>query len=127
MCLCLFYFLTLFHFVFKKTIYINIIILLLISEPVFFIIYSSISPYLYSLRRKFTKESKKVRKQENTLSTKKATKKKKKNLSFFWFVFMVESVFSFFSLFFLDRFLGRKRIFLFSYSAFFYKFPPQAI
>ena len=72
-----------------------------------------------TLRREFMKENKKLRKQENTLSTKNkkrentlSTKKaiKKKKLSLF-----------------LDNFLGRVLVFLFSYFlVFFYTFPPQA-
>ena len=44
---------------------------------------------------------------------------------FFLVAFLVESVFSFFFFFFLGRFLGRKRVFFFSYLlVFFFKFPP---
>ena len=47
------------------------------------------------------------------------------NESLFLF-FFVESAFSFFLLFFLDRFLGRKRVFLYSYfHVFIYEFPPN--
>jgi len=69
---------------------------------------------VFFLRWEFIKENKKVRKRENTLSTEKVTKKTIKNRKFilvFSFAFFVESVFSFF---FLDRFLGRKRVFLLS-------------
>ena len=55
------------------------------------------------------------------LSTKKTIKNKRR----FFLFFLVENVFS---SFFLDRFLGRKRVFLFSYFlVFFYKFPPLVI
>ena len=68
-----------------------------------------------NLRREFIKGNKKVRKKKgSTLSTRKPTK----------VAFLVQSVFSFFFLdrfrffsflFFLDRFLGRERVLLFSY------------
>ena len=57
------------------------------------------------------KENKKVRKQQNTLSTKKATKNKFKNFLFFLIVFLVESVFPFFFSYFL---------------VLIYEFPPEA-
>ena len=58
------------------------------------------------LASEFIKENKKVRKQENKNSTKTATKKREKKN-------------------FLDYFLGRVLVFLFScYLTFFYKFPP---
>ena len=55
------------------------------------------------------------RKQENILSTKKVIKKKRKFFLFFLDGFFAESVFSFFFSCFLDRFLGRVLVFLFSF------------
>ena len=67
--------------------------------------------------------------QDNTLSNKKASKKNRKKL-FFLIVFLVGSLFSCASSFFLDRvracFLERVRIILFSYFLFFFcKLPAQ--
>ena len=62
---------------------------------------------------------------QNKNSTKKLTKKKRKFFLFFLDAFLVKSVFYFSVSCFLDRFLGRVLVFLFSYFlVFFYKFPP---
>ena len=70
-------------------------------------------------RWEFIKEDKKVRKQENKNSTKKVIKKKRKFFLFSWSLSLSSSCF-------LDRFLGRILVFLFSYFiVLFCKFPPQ--
>ena len=69
------------------------------------------------------KRNKKLKKRKKKIRSR-LRKRSRKKIPFFPGLFLVESVFSFFS-FFLDRFLGRKRFFLFSYFfVFFYKFPP---
>ena len=77
------------------------------------------------LRWEFLKENKKVRKQENKNSTKKVIKKIRKYFLYFLVAFLVKFLFSWSSSCFLDDFLGRVLVFMFSYFlVFFYKFPP---
>ena len=78
------------------------------------------------LRWEFIKEHKKERKKERKHAvdqepTKKSIKKKRKFFIFSWPLSWSRACFL---SFFLDRLLGRKRVFLFSYFFFFYKFPP---
>ena len=81
-----------------------------------------------SQRREFIKDNKKVRKQEKKKKRKKTrtrTRKwSRKKESFFFFSWSSSCFLSCFC--FLDRFLSRVLVFLFSYFlVFFYKFPPH--
>ena len=88
---------------------------------------STIVSYNRDLRWEFIKENKKVRKQENTLSTKKAMKKKRKKKEN---TLSIKKAMKKKTTAFLDRFLGRERVFVLSFFLFYFlvflnKFSPQ--